>query len=102
MEAEKRKKLVYQSMMGIRHQIFRAIIFDTHAGLLQNDKDYFKSYCKKLGIPERKMRMIMNGTYDGTVPDLIALAQRCGSGCVFKFNAINNKKNAAKKETKTN
>ncbi len=69
---------VNQIMMSYRIQLFQIIIYNLHAKFLATDKKYFKEYCKKTGIPEKKFRQVFNGTYDGTLPDLLALVRRAG------------------------
>lgn len=75
---DQNKLTAQQIMMGLRVQLFNIIIYRLHSLYLEKDKKYFKGYCKKAGIAERKMRMIINGTYDGTIPDVLAMAQRAG------------------------
>jgi plasmid maintenance system antidote protein VapI len=64
--------------MGIRTQLFNLIVHSVHSKLLHTDKIYFKEYAKKIGIKERDLRMLLNGTYDGTVPNLIIMARNIG------------------------
>jgi hypothetical protein len=81
----KNKPTVEQIMMSYRIQLYQIIIYNLHSKFLATDKQYFKDYCKKTGIPERKLRMIINGTYDGTIPDLLALVRRAGLVVDIKY-----------------
>lgn len=79
MKSNKTEKLtVNQCLMQVRTEMFRGIIYDHHARLLHTDKGYFKSYCKRIGISEPTMRLIMDGTYDGTITDLVEISMKAG------------------------
>lgn len=69
-------------------QLFNLVAITLHKKLLFENKQYFKQYAQTIGINERKLRKIMNGTFDEALPPVLAQVQRMGVKLKITYTPI--------------
>lgn len=84
-KTENEKQKVDEILLDYNKQLYSKVFIELHNYLLQTDKKYFKDYCERTGMPERKMKAILNLKYNGTLPDLMLILRRAGLYVDLKF-----------------
>lgn len=88
---KKNKKKVDAILLGYNKQLYSAVFIHLHNHLLHSDKKYFKDYCLRTGISERKLKAIFGLKYNGTLPDIMVILRNAGLYVDLKFVDEKNK-----------
>lgn len=83
-----KKPSVSEIKKELNAKLFLLVGIHIHVKLLREDKQYFKSYSKKIGISEYSLRRIINGTYNGAIPPILAKVQRMGIRCEITYKNV--------------